>query len=403
MNTAPISEYFVHSLGGNAHFLQFLDESTHHFVVQRQRDATLPKIDVHPFVEEVLQYTSGTLPTRSFDVKHSMPPPEGNVTYKEGATIVCNHGCPCHIHAVRKSKSPNLGRKYVRCQQTPSCCFFRWIDDLQSGVNGVVELQNTPIDAVQCPTLPDQLRYWRDLPQGSNEWLCIRKGRITASNFGAVNGTNPFTTQQNHLRSMLWSASTSGIAMKWGSKHEDLAYKILSEYLSSSGVWFETAGIWIPSTAPYLGASPDGIIYVVQSVTPIDDKMEILICVRFLIEIKVPWKLRDRKHHGRFYDTITLPDSENIKADLPAYYYDQIIGNCNLIGLQGCFFFVLSPTGWQLTYMPNNALYWANRLQPVLCEYYTKVVLPAIEQQHARELPLGTIPLDIRASMLFTP
>ena len=399
MNTVPISDQFIQSLGGNAQFVHFLEDSVYKFVLRRSINATKTAVSLHPFVNKVLQYEGGPLPVLCYDQTFDMPLPEAKVEFKSGDPILCLHGLPCKIQVVKKHSSRNAGRQYVRCQRVPRCSFFRWVDELENGMHGPITLQNKCVEELQCPSVTQQLKYWQQLEQGSEEWLAVRSGRITASNFGIINDTNPYSSKDDHLRAMLWHATGSGMAMKWGSRHEELAYNTLCKLLSSPNVWFETAGIWVANNLPYLGASPDGIIYVVQSIIEADDH-ELLFCTRFLIEIKVPWSLREREPGAPFYKETNLPGSTNT-ASIPLYYYDQIVGNCNLIGLQGCFFFVLSPTGWQLTYIPNNAYYWQTVLLPALNNYYSNTVQPALREQRTNGLPLGTIPSDDRPSLIF--
>ena len=398
MNTAPISDEFIQSLGPGAHFVQFLHGSPFQFAVCRPI-ANLCAL--HPFINDVLNYRFGPFPTHSHQQCYDMPLPVPVREYKDGDNIVCLHGQACRIQCVKNNKSRNFGRRYVRCQQTPCCSFFRWLDELQDGTQGMLTLQDKYLDAVSCPTIPQQLKLWKCLQQGSTEWLDARRGRVTASNFGTVNGTNPYNSKHDYLRTMLWDIQCTGMAMKWGSCHEELAYSILKKLLSSPRVWFETNGIWIAENYPYLGASPDGIIYVVESAQRIDAEFEVLICNRFLIEIKVPWCLRQRVVGESFYAENDIPDTDH-KASIPLYYYDQINGNCNLIGLRGCFFFVLSPTGWHLTYLPNDVCYWEKKLQPVLTTFYCDMVQPSIQQQQAGELPVGTTPFDNRSPLIFT-
>lgn len=399
MNTAPISDQFIQSLGDGAHFMQFLDHSASRFVVRRP--VSVANCSLHSFIDKVLNHKSGSFPVWSHEHRYDMALPTAVAEYKDGNQIICLHGQPCRIQRVRSKSSRNFGRQYVRCQQSPCCSFFRWLEDLQNGTHGMITIQDRCLDNISCPSTSQQLTMWQGLQQGSNDWLSARRGRVTASNFGIVNGTNPYSTKQDYLRIMLWDIKSTGMAMKWGSCHEELAYNILKEFLSSSRVWFETAGIWIAANHPYLGASPDGIIYVVESIERVNDEFEILVCTRFLIEIKVPWRLRDRKPDECFYDESIIPNTKHA-ANIPLYYYDQINGNCNLIGLQGCLFFVLSPTGWQLTYLPNDKLYWENKLQPALRAFYYDSVRPSIEQQETRELPVGTTPFDTRRPLIFT-
>lgn len=53
-------------------------------------------------------------------------------------------------------------------------------------------------------------------------------------------------------------------------------------------------------------------------------------CRRSLLEIKTPYKLRNRMHGGDFYPSHRQRNGQ--KNHIPGSYYDQVMGNCFLMG-----------------------------------------------------------------------
>ena len=117
------------------------------------------------------------------------------------------------------------------------------------------------------------------MEQRSPEWFAARKGRITASNVGAILGYSPFRTAGDTLRAMVReyhgaeSEFKGNIATQWGTNHEDGA---IIEYELITNRKVEKCGFY--TYEHWLGASPDGLIG--------DDG---------LIEVKCPFSLRNEE------------------------------------------------------------------------------------------------------------
>ena len=108
--------------------------------------------------------------------------------------------------------------------------------------------------------------------QQANEiWYQIRKGRLTASNFGAVLQAKKVT--QSLMKRLLGEYDLSGVkSIMWGMQHEKDA---VSSFSQTTGLAVNKTGIWLDDTG-ILGASPDGLIG--------DDA---------LVEVKCPYFLRN--------------------------------------------------------------------------------------------------------------
>lgn len=86
-------------------------------------------------------------------------------------------------------------------------------------------------------------------------WLKLRKGRLTASNFGAVLNSKRITPSL--IKRVLGEYSLSGVqAINWGINNEAEAIKA---FIKATGLTVKDSGLWLDPSG-ILGASPDGLI-----------------------------------------------------------------------------------------------------------------------------------------------
>ena len=86
-------------------------------------------------------------------------------------------------------------------------------------------------------------------------WNLARKGRLTASNFGAVLKAKRVTPSL--IKRLLGDYDLSGVrAIAWGVDNEDMAVK---EFTKVTGLVSVQTGLWLHESG-VLGASPDGLI-----------------------------------------------------------------------------------------------------------------------------------------------
>lgn len=316
-------------------------------------------------------------------------PPEERCT-ANGLTPLCHHGTPSVRRTVVRA-TPNHGRGYFTCASTEArrCGFFRWCEDADQFSHTRI---GTPLTAdevlaeTQRIDAHTQLDAWSGLRQGTPDWLRLRACRLTASNFGTVNRTNSFARPEDLLRSLLWPTSVDSVAMRYGSVNEKAALRRFAEYMSRHAarpdlpVYIDEPGIWVSSQYPFLGGSPDGVCYVCVDAHPLPDGTGVFYrCERWLIEIKTPYKLRNRAHGGEFYPMHR--QRNGLRCAIPGAYFDQIQGNAWLIGLRGTYFVVLSPTGFGVTVVPQDAGYIAQQLLPALVDFWHNTVVPAFRQR----------------------
>ena len=91
--------------------------------------------------------------------------------------------------------------------------------------------------------------------RNSLAWHQIRKGRLTASNFGAVLHAKRVTPSL--LKRLLGDYDLSGVrAIAWGVDNEEMAVKAFTK---ATGLPVTNTGLWLHESG-VLGASPDGLI-----------------------------------------------------------------------------------------------------------------------------------------------
>eukprot|EP00741_Cyanophora_paradoxa_P009487 tig00000144_g9189.t1 len=161
-----------------------------------------------------------------------------------------------------------------------------------------------------------------DLQQGSAAWHAARREKLTASNFAAACGINPWKS-----RARLW-AELSGIAeennfdnpaLTYGHDYEPLAvsiYKALND-----NVDIQHTGLHEHKEMPFLAGSPDGLIG--------NDR---------ILEVKCPYK-------GELYDSV------------PTYYMTQLQGLLDITGRDWAELFCFTPLRVQTWYVRRDERY----------------------------------------------
>jgi putative phage-type endonuclease len=128
---------------------------------------------------------------------------------------------------------------------------------------------------MQSFNIHPQVQFLNNLPQvaqRSAEWFNSRKMRITASEIGCVLGVNPYKS-----RNVFWKEKLSVLKnepekeresswiSEWGVRYEPIVQNIIRQRFQKSNynlqeTLFEYGMICHP-TIPFLGASPDGILF----------------------------------------------------------------------------------------------------------------------------------------------
>jgi putative phage-type endonuclease len=144
--------------------------------------------------------------------------------------------------------------------------------------------------------------------QGTPAWFNARKGKLTASNFGAAAGVNPYVSRRKALKEAVGEVKWEGNldACLWGTRNEKNAIK---DYMVRTGNVVQSKGFFTHPTYAWLGGSPDGLVG--------DEGM---------IEVKCPF-VKQVPH-----------------AEVPAHYYCQVNGLLEILDRQWCDFISWTPT-----------------------------------------------------------
>ena len=243
--------------------------------------------------------------------------------------------------------------------------------------------------------------------QKSEPWLRARKGRLTASNYGAAAGHNKYQPPHGLVRQMLWHTFKGNKNTQWGVDHEAIAFEMYREFMlndmklqhqyaqtyqqsghvftpqqqqewaeamlypSATPITFEVVetGLAIRPPRFWLGNSPDGLVHVTYS----DGAKE-----TGLLEIKCP---ASKKLYGNAHS----PNG------IPAYYMDQIQGTMGNLKLPWCDFVVWTPHKMSVVRVPFSNKYWTDSLLPALTDFYFNLYLPAAVKKANNELDDGKI------------
>lgn len=157
----------------------------------------------------------------------------------------------------------------------------------------------------------DRGNYWEsDLPQRTDEWLLLRQGKITGSNFGTACDLNPHKSARQYQRDLKAQRPFKGnMHTNHGTFWEARAIK---EYIKLTGNKVREMGFAVPKRTPWIGVSPDGIIS--------DDIVEDF----GLLEVK-------------------CPSTKDAYGGIPDYYMAQVQGVMGVLGLPVCHFVVFRP------------------------------------------------------------
>lgn len=166
-----------------------------------------------------------------------------------------------------------------------------------------------------------------DTQQGTPAWFNARKGKLTASNFGAAAGVNPWCTRKKALRQQLGLEGFSGApeACIWGTKNEKNAIK---DYMVRTGNIVVAKGLFTHPDYSWLGGSPDGLVG--------DDG---------IIEVKCP-----------FYKQVP-------HDTIPPHYYCQVNGLLEILDRKWCDYISWTPKAMKIYRVYRDPELWGHLLE----------------------------------------
>lgn len=159
--------------------------------------------------------------------------------------------------------------------------------------------------------------------QGSPAWFSARRGKMTASNFGAAAGVNPYVSRKKKAKEMLEPEEplVNIPACTWGNQNERNALK---DYMIRTGNVVATKGFVLHPHYSWLGGSPDG-----------------LVGERGMIEIKCPYA--KMVPHLR----------------IPPWYYCQVNGLMEIFNRDWCDFVSWTPQEMKIYRVYRDPILWS--------------------------------------------
>ena len=208
-------------------------------------------------------------------------------------------------------------------------------------------------------------------------WFSVRRYRITASYFGAVRRRLPTTPPQSLVLQILEGKQFQTPATEWGKKHEELALKQYEQYEHASGhenLYACRSGFVICEDHPYLGASPDAVVYDPTSAEQFG-----------LAEVKCPYAYRQMTPsqacgNKDFCCTLETADDGNkyLKLRHNHPYFSQVQGQMAVTGRTWCDFVIYTEKGLSVERIPFDRDFWQFDLLPKLTDFYDNCLAPEI-------------------------
>ncbi|XP_076834486.1 uncharacterized protein LOC143480599 [Brachyhypopomus gauderio] len=171
------------------------------------------------------------------------------------------------------------------------------------------------ISLAVTPEIANQIEKATRSQSSSREWHELRKPRVTASRFREICHVRGWSSAEN-LAQRILKGTHQTADMRRGLAMETAA---VEEYCGLRNVNFSPCGFLVHPDAPWLGASPDGLIYDPREYPPYG-----------LVEVKCP-NIRsyvDCTYLGAMNGTLALKHQH-------AYYW-QIQGQLLISGLKWC-------------------------------------------------------------------
>lgn len=205
--------------------------------------------------------------------------------------------------------------------------------------------------------------------QSTNEWRDLRKERVTSSLFGRVAKRRKFDPAssmvkfvQNHLNPYRYLGDIESLA--YGKLLENDGIK---KYQATyPHIQVKETGVWSNSNFPWMGGSPDGLIY--------DRNLE----EEGLLEIKCPV----RGKNSNFAAIASQKGFYMVKGDDGKYrlnpkdeYYYQIQGCLNILNRNFCDFVVITNEDIYVERIKKDEAFFAT-MKEKLKEFYFRFYLP---------------------------
>ena len=216
---------------------------------------------------------------------------------------------------------------------------------------------------------PEKVKLLETMTAGQRHnplWMDARQWRVTASNFGKVCNRHrePGYYPPFLLKLLLGDYGTPVSApLQWGIAHEDIA---LQAYAAQVERQVDPCGIFISCDHPFLGASPDGIVF--------NDGNEM-----GLVEVKCPYKHREHTLEEACKDKVFHLHWEKGEPRLKKThdYYFQVTGQLGITGAAFCDFVTWTCNDMHVEGVPFDGELWGHMII-TLTDFYRTALAPEI-------------------------
>ena len=238
------------------------------------------------------------------------------------------------------------------------------IDTVLSVPSDLTSSQQTYLDKFRVTLVEaHELEHSTQQQSTSAKWRISRVGRVTASRFGDV--LQRQSAPSSFLKSFLEAKEYSVLPVQL--KHgRDNEIKARNAYIEHTKRNVRECGLVVNPSIPWLGASPDGLIF-----NPVNNTLAIL-------EIKCPYTYRlctveEAAASSNFFasnvnGTVVLKRSNK--------YYYQVQGQMALTGVVWCDFMIYTFKNYTIERIQFDVDFWKS-MQTRLTEFYFQYVLPA--------------------------
>ncbi|CAG9762672.1 unnamed protein product [Ceutorhynchus assimilis] len=212
---------------------------------------------------------------------------------------------------------------------------------------------------------------------GNSLWKQERSLRLTASNFGTVCKMRKTTSCENSVKNLLYSKFMGSSATRYGTEKEPLAIKAYETYTKEI---VEPCGLFVDKKHCFLAASPDGLIQE-----------------EGIIEVKCPSSAEKMTPEEAIQQQKNFATLNNGKLEVKQNhnYFYQIQGQLHITKRKYCNFLVWTPLGFLVQKIERDDLFWEEKMEPLLKQFYFKCLLPEIiDPRFTRGLKIRDVARD---------
>ena len=208
-------------------------------------------------------------------------------------------------------------------------------------------------------------------------WFKYRAGRVTASRMKAVCHTDVTNPAQSLVKTICYPDAFSFTSKQtsWGCRHEKQARERYEKTVKSKHTNLHVAecGLFINPQWPYIGASPDGIIYCDC-------------CPKGVLEIKCPYCHRDESISAavaKDKNFCLIEVNGQISLDHDHAYYYQVQTQIFVCDVDYCDFCVCTFSGNEestihIERISRNNAFWKNECVPRAEAFFRTCLLPEL-------------------------